>query len=117
VRHAARQLPSWLIFDVKPQAPRIRTSGARQREVPCYSQRRPKRMNDAVYKITTYFGNVSAVALLVLAVALYLLPTIVGSIRKKRNLLNIAFFNVFLGWTVIAWAVMLIEAFKSDDAS
>jgi hypothetical protein len=73
-------------------------------------------MNDIIYKITTVFGNVSAAVMLVLAVAIYLLPTIVGIIRKKRNLLNIAFFNVLLGWTVIAWAVMLIEAFKSDDA-
>lgn len=85
------------------------------RSFPLFSEE-TKRMNDTVYKITTYFGNFSAVALLVLAAALYLLPTIVGIIRKKRSLLNIAFFNVFLGWTVIAWAVMLIEAFKSDDA-
>lgn len=73
-------------------------------------------MNDTVYKIITYWGNVSAIVFLVLTVAFYLLPTIVGIIRRKRNLLIIAFFNVFLGWTVIAWAVMLIEAFKSDDA-
>jgi high-affinity K+ transport system ATPase subunit B len=75
-----------------------------------------KRMNDTVYEIMTYFGNASVIVLLLLAVALYLLPTIIGAIRRRRNLIIIAFFNVFLGWTVIAWAVMLIEVLKSEDA-
>lgn len=66
--------------------------------------------------ITTLIGNVTAVALIVLMVGIYVLPTLVAFFRKKRNLLNIAFFNIFLGWTAIAWVIMIVEAFKSDDA-
>ncbi|HNB21880.1 MAG TPA: superinfection immunity protein [Candidatus Melainabacteria bacterium] len=51
-----------------------------------------------------------------LLVGIYILPTIVAFYRKKRNRWNIAFFNIVLGWTVIAWGAMIVECFKSDDA-
>jgi hypothetical protein len=28
----------------------------------------------------------------------------------------IAVVNIFLGWTLVAWAVMLVESFTSDNA-
>lgn len=61
------------------------------------------------------FGLVSTIALFVVASAVYALPTIVAFARKKRNRLNIAFFNIALGWTVIAWGAMIVEAFKRDS--
>lgn len=73
-------------------------------------------MNDIILFFFRIFGQASAVVFLALVAGIYLLPTIVGIVRRKRNLLNIAFFNIFLGWTVIAWGAMLVEAFTSDDA-
>lgn len=66
--------------------------------------------------ISTLIGNITAVVLIVLMIGIYVLPTLVAFIRKKRNRWNIAFFNIFLGWTVIAWGAMIVECFKSDDA-
>jgi hypothetical protein len=45
---------------------------------------------------------------------IYLLPTIIGFHRRKQNIIPIALGNVFLGWTVIGWAIMLLEAFTGD---
>jgi hypothetical protein len=73
-------------------------------------------MTDTLLGFTELIGNITAVIFLALAVGIYLLPTLIGFFRKKQNLLLIAFFNIFLGWTLIAWAVMLVEAFTSDDA-
>lgn len=43
--------------------------------------------------------------LIILAVAIYLLPTIVGALLGVRGLLVILLVNVFLGWTIAGWAV------------
>ncbi len=59
-------------------------------------------------------GLATGALMIILVIAAYLLPTIVGLIRRKRNIWLIAFFNVFLGWTVIAWAIMLFEAFQRE---
>lgn len=54
-------------------------------------------------------------ALMIVFVAgIYLLPTLLAIRRKKDNVIPIALCNVFLGWTVIAWAIMLLEAFTDD---
>jgi predicted membrane channel-forming protein YqfA (hemolysin III family) len=66
--------------------------------------------------LATALGYLTGALLLVVAIGVYALPTIVAFVRKKRNRLNIAFFNIVLGWTVIAWAAMIVEAFKADDA-
>lgn len=62
-----------------------------------------------------FIGFASTIVLFAAAIAVYALPTIVAFARRKRNRLNIAFFNIVLGWTVIAWGAMIVEAFKNDS--
>lgn len=55
--------------------------------------------------------------LLVLALAtpfLYLLPAIVGFVRKKRNKWAIGLLDLLLGWTALGWIVAMILALGSD---
>jgi len=73
-------------------------------------------MTDLLIGLRLMLGRFSSVVLLGLVIGLYLLPTLIGIKRRKRNLPNIAFFNILLGWTGIAWAAMLVESFKRDDA-
>ena len=54
---------------------------------------------------------VIAVGIVVLAV--YLLPSIVG--RRKRKAGAITWLNLLLGWTVIGWVVAMLWAIKADD--
>jgi hypothetical protein len=61
------------------------------------------------------FGSATMVVFLVLAVGIYLLPTIVATVRRKRNLPMLAVVNVFLGWTGVAWVAMIVDSFKNND--
>ncbi len=45
-----------------------------------------------------------------LAITIYLLPAIIGFIRKKDNKIMLVFMNILLGWTIIGWVVLLLEA-------
>jgi len=53
--------------------------------------------------------------LLVLAVALYFLPTIIG--RNKRNNRAIFALNLFLGWTLVGWVVALVWALTLEPTA
>jgi hypothetical protein len=75
-----------------------------------------RNMDELVFTTSKLLGNLTAVLLLGLAVSLYALPTIIAYRRKKRNRIHIAFWNIVFGWTIIAWAIMLVESFTSDDA-
>jgi hypothetical protein len=44
----------------------------------------------------------------------YLLPAIVGFVRRKQNKWAIFLLNLFLGWTVIAWIVTMVWALGTD---
>jgi hypothetical protein len=48
-----------------------------------------------------------------LGLAVYLLPTIVGS--SKSNIGAIFVLNLFLGWTLIGWVVALVWAMTNDE--
>jgi hypothetical protein len=48
----------------------------------------------------------------VVALAIYLLPSIVG--RRKWNAGSIRWINLLFGWTVIGWVVAMFWAMKSD---
>lgn len=50
--------------------------------------------------------------LIVLALFVYFLPTIIGS--GKRNAFAIFAANVFFGWTVIGWFIILVWALTVD---
>jgi hypothetical protein len=44
-----------------------------------------------------------------LGLALYLLPTIIGIVRRdKANVWQVAIINVAFGWTFVGWVIALI---------
>ena len=49
---------------------------------------------------------------ILLAVAFYFLPSIIGG--KKRNANSIFALNLLLGWSVIGWVVALVWALAND---
>jgi hypothetical protein len=51
-------------------------------------------------------------AALVLAMALYFLPTLIG--HEKDNAVAIFVLNLLLGWTIIGWIVALVWALTVD---
>ena len=66
-------------------------------------------------------GDVAAVGggLAVLALpflVIYLIPAIIGFIRKKDNKMAILLLNLFLGWSLIGWVVALVWAVSKDKA-
>ena len=48
-----------------------------------------------------------------LSAALYLLPVLIGWIRRVPDLGSVAVINVLLGWTLIGWAAALAMALRS----
>jgi hypothetical protein len=57
----------------------------------------------------------SRTAIVLLPVLLiYLLPTIIATIRQRPNVAGIAAINVFAGWTVIGWVLPLVWALKRE---
>ncbi|MDD2499258.1 MAG: superinfection immunity protein [Geobacter sp.] len=57
-------------------------------------------------------GGLAILALPVLAI--YLIPAIIGFIRKKDNKMAILLLNLFLGWSMIGWVVALVWAVSKD---
>lgn len=51
---------------------------------------------------------------LVAAFCIYLIPTIIATLRQRPNVVGIALVNVLAGWTVIGWVFPLIWAFSND---
>lgn len=51
---------------------------------------------------------------LVILIVLYMLPTIVATRRKKKNVSAITMLNLFLGWTFIGWVIALVWACTED---
>jgi hypothetical protein len=49
----------------------------------------------------------------VMSGALYLLPVLIGRIRRVPDLGSVAVINVLLGWTLIGWAAALALALRS----
>lgn len=48
--------------------------------------------------------------LILIAIALYFLPTIVAANRGHNNHLSIFILNLLLGWTFVGWVVALVWA-------
>lgn len=55
--------------------------------------------------------------LLIFFFALYMLPTIIAFMRKKKNTGAIAVVNFFLGWSLIGWVVALAWSFTHENKS
>ena len=58
-------------------------------------------------------GEIS-VAVIILFVIPYFLPSIIALFRSKSNTTAIVMLNLFLGWTFIGWVVALIWAVTKD---
>ena len=50
------------------------------------------------------------------AVAIYCLPTLIALVRWLPNRGHIAVINMYLGWTIIAWAWALIAALRTPPS-
>ena len=49
----------------------------------------------------------------VMSAALYLLPVLIGRLRRVPDLGSVAVINVLLGWTLLGWAAALAMALRS----
>jgi T4 superinfection immunity protein len=49
-----------------------------------------------------------------LIIGLYPLPIAVAAVRKHKAILDIIWTNLWFGWTVIGWFLIMIWACKSD---
>ena len=54
--------------------------------------------------------------LILLAVGVYLLPTIVAVFRKVVNVGSVAVINILLGWTFVGWVTAMAMAARSNPA-
>ena len=52
-----------------------------------------------------------------LLAALYFLPSVVATARRKRNAGAITLLNLFLGWTILGWIIALIWSATHDPSS
>ncbi len=50
------------------------------------------------------------VIVLIISVALYFIPFIIAIIRGIKNSMSVFFLNLFLGWTVIGFFVLIFYA-------
>jgi Superinfection immunity protein len=66
-----------------------------------------------VHVLSSIAAVIVAGGLVVLSGALYLLPVLIGSIRRVPGLGSVAVINVLLGWTLIGWVAALALALRS----
>ena len=48
------------------------------------------------------------IAIIILAIALYFLPTLIAALRNHKNKLAVFLLNLLLGWTGLGWIGALI---------
>jgi hypothetical protein len=60
---------------------------------------------------------IATLALIVVALGMYWLPSIIGYFRHAPSLSAVVVTNALLGWTVIGWLVSLSMAFRVRDSS
>lgn len=46
---------------------------------------------------------------------IYMLPTIIACLKKRKNRCSIGVLNLLLGWTLVGWAVSLVWAVKEEN--
>ena len=54
------------------------------------------------------------VIFLLIALAIYFIPTFVANSNQKDNATAIFLLNLFLGWTFVGWVVALVWAATKD---
>lgn len=55
--------------------------------------------------------------LMIVAIALYFMPSIVAGYRHHNSLFLILVLNILLGWTMLGWIFLIIWAFFGDHYS
>ena len=50
------------------------------------------------------------IIILIIFIALYFLPYIIAKLRKIKNSMSVFWLNLFLGWTVVGYSVLLFYA-------
>ena len=55
--------------------------------------------------------------LMIIAIALYFMPTIVAGYRQHSSFFLILVLNILLGWTMLGWLLLLIWASFGDPHS
>jgi RNA polymerase subunit RPABC4/transcription elongation factor Spt4 len=55
-----------------------------------------------------------AIVFVLIGIGIYFIPTIVASTRKVTNVGSVFVINLFLGWTLVGWAVALAMAVKTN---
>jgi len=60
--------------------------------------------------ISLFFGT-----LLLLLLGIHFLPTFVAIVRQQRHSVLIFVLNIFVGWTIIGWLILLIWAAVGEE--
>lgn len=73
-------------------------------------------MAEAAASGTSIFGILGgfSIIILLILIALYFLPSVIGFRRNHPNKIPILILNIFLGWSFIGWVIALIWAFKNE---
>src|SRR6266568_471429 len=59
------------------------------------------------------FVTVMTIQVIAVCAALYVLPLIIGCLRRVPDAGAVAVINILLGWTLVGWAVALAMALRS----
>ena len=57
------------------------------------------------------------IIVLLIAIIIYFIPFIIAVVRKVRNQISVFFLNLFLGWTVIGFFVLIFYASLTNATS
>jgi len=63
-----------------------------------------------MFTFSFFFGTV-----ILLLLGIHFLPTFVAFVREHRHAVLILVLNVFFGWTIIGWLVLLIWASVGEE--
>jgi hypothetical protein len=63
--------------------------------------------------LESLFATVMVTEIVVMSVAMYVLPVIIGCIRRVPDIGSVIVINILLGWTLAGWVVALALALRS----
>jgi hypothetical protein len=59
----------------------------------------------------------SIIALVIVLIFIYTLPSLIALIRRHPNLKAVVFVNLIFGWSILAWGAVLIWAFYRPNGT
>ncbi len=71
---------------------------------------------DVSSSVNNAFSIFTSLVLLLVALALYGVPSVVAFVREHKNAMTILILNIFFGWTFVGWVICLAWAFSKDVA-